>query len=109
MSMREIAGVGSMLYNSGGWTVMNAGPIVAVSVRVHTGSGSWDSVKCPYVIPDELRPTATINAPVATANGASVTGALFANTDGTITVANQGGSGSDGLRIGALCYVATSG
>ena len=109
MSMREVAGVGSMLYNSDGWTVMNAGPIVAVSVRVHTGSGSWDSVKCPYVLPEGLRPAVTINTPVSTENGASVTGALFANTDGTITVANLGGSGSDGMRSGALCYVATSG
>ena len=109
MSMREVAGVGSMLYNSDGWTVISAGPIVAVSVRVHTGSGSWDSVKCPYTLPEGLRPEVTINAPVSTENGASVTGAVSANTDGTITVTNLGGSGSDGLRRGALCYVATSG
>lgn len=105
MSMGLIAGAGTVLYNSNGWYVCTNGVVVSINVRVKTGSGSWDSVSCPYVLPQGLRPKAGINAPVATANGGSVTGVLFANTDGTITVANQGGSGSDGTRMGSLSYV----
>lgn len=105
MSMGLIAGVGTVLYNSNGWYVCTNGVVVSITVRAKTGSGSWDSVSCPYVLPQELRPKFTINAPVATASGGSITGVMFANADGTITVANQGGSGSDELRMGSVCYV----
>ena len=102
MSMGLIAGAGTVLYNSNGWYVCTNGVIVS---RVKTASGSWASVACPYTLPESLRPKTTFQAPVATANGGSITGVMFVNTDGTITVANQGGSGSDGLRMGSVCYV----
>lgn len=105
MSMGLIAGAGTVLYNSNGWYVCTNGVVVSITARVKTGSGSWDSVSCPYVLPQELRPKATINAPVATQNGGSITGVMFVNTDGTISVGNQGGSGSDGTRMGSLSYV----
>lgn len=105
MSMELIAGAGTVLYNSNGWYVCTNGVVVSIVARVKTGSGSWDSVNCPYVLPQEFRPKSTINAPVATQNGGSITGVMFVNTDGTIAVGNQGGSGSDGLRMGSVCYV----
>lgn len=105
MSMGLIAGAGTVLYNSNGWYVCTNGVIVSITVRVKTASGSWASVACPYTLPESLRPKTTFQAPVATANGGSITGVMFVNTDGTITVANQGGSGSDGLRMGSVCYV----
>lgn len=103
--MGLIAGAGTVLYNSNGWYVCTNGVVVSINARVKTGSGSWDSVSCPYVLPQEFRPKSTINASVATQNGGSITGVMFVNTDGTIAVGNQGGSGSDGLRMGSLSYV----
>lgn len=105
MSMELIAGAGTVLYNSNGWYVCTNGVVVSINARVKTGSGSWDIVSCPYVLPQKLRPKATINAHVATQNGGSITGVMLVNTDGTISVTNQGGSGSDGLRMGSVCYV----
>lgn len=105
MSMTQLAGQPRVLYDSGGWYVCTNDVVVSITVRVKTESGSWASVSCPYTLPESLRPKVTYQAPVATANGASVTGVMFANTDGTITVANQGGSGSDGTRMGSLSYV----
>lgn len=103
--MGLIAGAGTVLYNSNGWYVCTNGVVVSIVARVETGSGSWDSVSCPYVLPQEFRPKSVINAPVATQNGGSITGVMFVNTDGTISVGNQGGSGSDGWRMGSVCYV----
>ena len=105
MSMTRLAGQPRVLYDSDGWYVCTNDVIVSIAVRVKTDSGSWASRACPYMLPESLRPKTTFQAPVATANGGSITGVMFANTDGTITVANQGGNGSDGLRMGSLSYV----
>lgn len=105
MSMTQLAGQPRVLYDSGGWYICTNDVVVSITVRVKTGSGSWASSACPYMLPESLRPKTTFQAPVATANGGSITGVMFANTDGTITVANQGGNGSDGLRMGSLSYV----
>lgn len=105
MSMTILAGQPRVLYDSGGWYICTNDVIVSITARVKTDSGSWASLTCPYTLPESLRPKITFQAPVATANGKSVTGVMFANTDGTITVANQGGNGSDGLRMGSLSYV----
>lgn len=105
MSMTRLAGQPRVLYDSGGWYVCTNDVVVSITVRVKTASGSWASVACPYMLPESLRPKTTFQAPVATANGGSITGVMFANTDGTITVANQGGNGSDGTRMGSLSYV----
>lgn len=105
MSMTRLAGQPRVLYDSDGWYVCTNDVIVSITVRVKTDSGSWASRACPYMLPESLRPKTTLQAPVATANGSSVTGVMFANTDGTITVANQGGNGSNGLRMGSLSYV----
>lgn len=105
MSMTQLAGQPRVLYDSGGWYICTNDVVVSITVRVKTASGSWASAACPYTLPESLRPKVTYQAPVATSNGASVTGVMFANTNGTITVANQGGSGSDGTRMGSLSYV----
>lgn len=107
MGVTQVAGPGRVLYDSGGWTVAAMGSLVLVSVFLKTGGGSWDTAKCPYVLPKGLRPPVTWRGACTTQNGGSVTGTLYANTDGTMTVANQGGSGSDGYRSGSLCFVAT--
>ena len=108
MGVTQICGPGRVLYDSGGWTVAATGRLVLVAVVVKTGGGSWDSLKRPYVLPVGMRPPVTWQAACSTQNAGSVTGVLTANTDGTITVSNQGGSGSGDFRRGSLCFVATA-
>lgn len=107
MTMARIGGFGDVLYDSGGWTVCSMGHVVFVNVRVSVGSGSWDSSKCPYKLPAGLRPPSTHFAALTTQNGGSTTGVLIVDPDGTISVSNQGSSGSGNLRIGSTCFAAT--
>ena len=95
----------SILYDSGGWTVVRRSGLVLVDVGgVTTGGGSWDATTCPYVLPDHYRPKRDVFAALVTANGGSWTGQLAVRTNGTITVANIGNSGSTDGRYGSLSY-----
>lgn len=95
----------SILYDSGGWTVVRRSGLVLVDVGgVTTGGGSWDETTCPYVLPDHYRPKRDVFAALVTSNGGSWTGQLAVRTNGTITVANIGNSGSTDGRYGSLSY-----
>ena len=95
----------SILYDSGGWTVVRRSGLVLVDVGgVTTGGGSWDTTTCPYVLPDHCRPKRDVFAALVTSNGGSWTGQLAVRTNGTITVANIGNSGSTDGRYGSLSY-----
>lgn len=93
------------LYNTTNWKVYTNGRFVWICAQdVKTGSGSWDSVTCPYTVPAAYRPGQNIFVPVATVNGASWTGRLGCTTGGVITVANNGNAGSSDYRSSILMY-----
>lgn len=89
-----------------GWVVYASDYLVWIYAwGVYIGSGSWDSKKCPYVLPAKYRPKLShITTPAVTTNGHSCTSVLVVKSDGTINVSNRGGSGSDDSRYGVLFY-----
>lgn len=95
----------SALYNSSPWFVYTNGRFVWVLVSgAKTGSGSWDSVICPYTLASSYRPARDIVVPCVTENGASWTGVIVVNTNGQIQVFNYGASGSDDSRYGVVVF-----
>lgn len=89
-----------------GWVIYASDALVWVYAwGVSTGSGSWDSTTCPYVLPEKYRPSLShITAPVVTTNGGSWTGCLVVNSQGQIMVSNRGNAGSTDARYGVLLY-----
>ena len=59
-----------------------------------TGSGSWDSIKAPFKIPDKCVPKIKVTTSVCVQNGGSTTKMLSVAADGTVSLSNQGSSGS---------------
>lgn len=95
----------TVLYESSFWRVIKFGKMCSVTAMdCKTGSGSWDSITCPYNIPSNLRPKKSVFVPMITANGASCTGTLKVETNGNITVANSGGAGSSDVRYGQAIW-----
>ena len=47
---------------------------MAVNASVKFGGGSWDSLNCPYTVPDDLRPKKEVGVPMLVSNGGSPTG-----------------------------------
>ena len=72
---------------------------------VSLGDGSWASAKCPYSVPKGLRPKIRKVASASVANGATPS-VLWVETNGEVTVRNQGGTGRSGGRYGMLSYLA---
>lgn len=64
----------------------------------------WASERLSYILPAAYRPGITVQGPLQTANGASTTGAVVVNTDGSIDVKNVGSSGSTDQRFGMVVY-----
>lgn len=77
---------------------------MAVNAGVKFGGGSWDSLNCPYTVPDDLRPKKEVGVPMLVHNGGSHTGLLVVNPSGLIRAANMGGSGSNDNRVGYLTW-----
>ena len=94
----------SVLYNANGWKVTRCGSIMAVNASVKFGGGSWDSLNCPYTVPDDLRPKKEVGVPMLVSNGGSHTGLLVVNPSGLIRAANLGSSGSNDDRVGYLTW-----
>jgi hypothetical protein len=94
----------SVLYNANGWKVTRCGSIMAVNATVKIGGGSWDSLNCPYTVPDDLRPKKEVGVPMLVSNGGSHTGLLAVNPSGLIRAANIGNSGSNDNRVGYLTW-----
>lgn len=97
------------LYDGGGWHIWHMGGIVMVSASgvVIPGGDSWDSVKCPYTMPSELRPHENLRTAGMTRDGVLST-VLFVNSDGTMSISNMGGPGGhpNRERYASLTYMA---
>lgn len=94
------------LYDDGGWHIWHMGKLVMVCASgVSISSGSWDSAKCPYTIPEGLRPSVWLASAGASRDGALST-VLSVGTDGAVAISNQGGSGGTNERYGSLTYMA---
>lgn len=70
-----------------------------------TGSGSWDSIKAPFKVPDECVPKRKLNTSVVVLNGGSTTKMLSVAEDGTVSLSNQGGAGSADSCLGGITYI----
>lgn len=70
-----------------------------------TGTGSWDSIKAPFKVPDKCVPKRQLNTSVVVQNGGSTTKMLSVGADGTVTLSNQGGSGSANSCFGGITYI----
>lgn len=93
------------MYEGGGWYVQrHNGEVWVMAKDVRTGAGSWDTVRCPYTIPEGYRPRVDIQVPMLTANGASCTGYMTVFASGVIEVGNYGNTGSSDKRTGTASY-----
>lgn len=96
------------LYDGYDWHIWHMGKLVMVNasgVNI-AGGGSWDIAKCPYTIPDGLRPAEDIMTGGMSRDGALST-ILFVGSSGTAYVSNVGGSGSaNRARYASLTYIA---
>lgn len=72
--------------------------------NVSIGSGSWESAVCPNKVDSKYFPAVEISAPVSVENGKSTTGLLVVGADGSVSVRNMGGAGSDGKRRGSVSW-----
>lgn len=70
-----------------------------------TGSGSWDSIKAPFTVPDKCVPKRKLNTSVVVQNGGSTTKMLSVAEDGTVSLSNQGGAGSANSCLGGITYI----
>lgn len=70
-----------------------------------TGSGSWDSIKAPFKVPDKCVPKRKLNTSVVVQNGNSITKMLSVAADGTVLLSNQGGAGSADPCLGGITYI----
>lgn len=70
-----------------------------------TGSGSWDSIKAPFKVPDKCVPKRRLNTSVVVQNGGSTTKMLSVGEDGTVSLSNQGGAGSANSCLGGITYI----
>lgn len=70
-----------------------------------TGSGSWDSIKAPFEVPDKCVPKRRLNTSVVVQNGGSTTKMLSVAEDGTVSLSNQGGAGSANACLGGITYI----
>lgn len=94
------------LYDGDGWHIWHMGKLVMVNASgISISSGSWDSTKCPYTIPDGLRPSVWLASAGASRDGVLST-QLSVDTDGVVSIANMGGAGGTNLRFGSLTYMA---
>lgn len=70
-----------------------------------TGSGSWDTIKAPFKVPDKCVPKRKLNTSVVVQNGGSTTKMLSVAEDGTVSLSNQGGAGSANTCLGGITYI----
>lgn len=70
-----------------------------------TGSGSWDSIKAPFKVPDKCVPKRKLTTSVVVQNGGSTTKMLSIAADGTVSLSNQGGAGSADSCLGGITYI----
>ena len=91
-----------------GWHIWRMGKLVMVNASgvIIAGSGSWDKTKCPYTIPDGLRPAKNIATGGMSRDGALST-MLYVDATGVVTISNAGGAGkANASRFASLTYMA---
>ena len=94
------------LYENDYWRVIGHGGACTVYVRnIITEPGPWDTLDCKYKVPAELRPATECLAACCTQDGDGGAGFIRVKTDGTISVGQLGGSGTNKARFGQLTWV----
>ena len=94
------------LYKSGGWAIVAFGKVVTISANnIAIGGGSWDTLTCPYKLPEQYRPAGEINNAANVTNNI-VTRRIYVSADGTIKIGNIGGAGSTQPTYASITYVA---
>lgn len=94
------------LYDDSGWHIWHMGKLVMVCASgVSISSGSWDGTKCPYTIPEGLRPSVSLASAGASRDKALCT-QLSVGTNGSVWISNIGGAGGTNTRFGSLTYIA---
>lgn len=86
----------SFLYGADSCTVQVTGVVM--------GSGSWTAVEFQQKVKAACRPAVEISAPLSIENGASTTGLIAVSPEGTVSVRNMGGTGSNGKRRGSVSW-----
>lgn len=95
-----------VLYNNAQWRIYTVSNYVYVHIQdVRTDSAdSWAYVQCNYVLPEQYRPSVTLQFPLVTGNGASWTGCAKVQNSGNMYVINYGNSGSIDARCGIMLF-----
>lgn len=92
------------LYETKNWGVVRAGMTVYVRATMII-AGPAEGVKCPYVIPEELRPSHAWSAAMVTEyGGADNSYRLFVMPDGTIKVQSMSGKTNQLNHFASLSY-----
>lgn len=86
----------SFIYGATSCTVQVTGVVL--------GTGAWASDAYPDKVKAVCRPAVEVSGALCVENGESSTGLLVVSTDGTVTVKNMGGAGSDGKRRGSVSW-----
>lgn len=69
--------------------------------------GSWSSASFQDKVKPVCRPAVEVSSSLCVENGGAITGLLTVGTDGTVSVANKGGTGSNGKRRGSVSWPIT--
>lgn len=92
------------LYETKNWSVVLVGMTVYVRAT-QIIAGTAEGIKCPYVIPEELRPSHAWSAAMVTEfEGADNWYRLLVMPDGTITVHSVGGNTNNRNHFASLSY-----
>lgn len=86
----------TLLYGADSCTVQVSG--------IQIDNGSWAEIPFTEKVKQACRPVVDVSGALCVENGGSSTGLLRVGADGTITVANRGGSGSTGSRRGSVSW-----
>lgn len=105
MAWHDTLEVSTTNWLNGSLTIMCGADSCTVQVSgVQIGNGSWASVDFPVKVKPACRPVVDVSAALCVENGDSTTGLVSVGTDGTITIANRGASGSTGARRGSVSW-----
>lgn len=92
------------LYETKNWSAVRTGMTVYVRATMII-AGPAEGVKCPYVIPEELRPSHTWSAAMVTEYGGEDNSyRLFVMPDGVIRVQSMSGKTNQLNHFASLCY-----
>lgn len=90
---------------NGSLTILYGADSCMVQVSgIQIDAASWAEVPFPDKVKQACRPAVDISAALCTENGASTTGLLMVDADGTIKVTNRGAAGSVGSRRGSVSW-----